>query len=139
MNKPPQYQSREGQKFSGFVRAHLAVIEAEQAAGIKLDQILADIHGQTNFKDANLDTFKNAIWRARRWVNEGKALPAQADGDNNSQAAGTSAAPTATAAEGQSVSGVKFAHVQKKSFGYQPPKAGQDMSHILGTTDKAKK
>lgn len=137
MTDAPKYTRREGQKFSGFVRSHLAVIEAEMAAGIKQEQILEEIQAQTDFKDVKLETLRMSLYRAREWASQGKRLPAQAQSAAPSPAPGP--APEQAASQPPAIPGVKFASTAKSSFDYSPTKPGQDLSHLLGTEDKGKK
>jgi hypothetical protein len=141
MTDPPKkYQSREGQKFSGFVRAHMQVIEAEQDAGITLEAILKEINEQTVFTDVNLNTLKTSLQRARKKVREGGKLPPQAA----IPAAAATGEAERQAAPAQPVNqdqgGVKIATVAKKTFDYRPAKAGEGLSHLVGgNTEKGNK
>ena len=131
---PPKYANRTGQKFSGFVRMHLSVIEAEQLAGMSLERILSDIRAGTDYKDMKLQGFKTALARARLKARAGK-LPHQAGlgpppGTPAWLPATVATSPTHPAAAADRT---VIRHAPPKgTFDFRNANEAGDLTHILG-------
>lgn len=130
MRNSEVYNSRVGQRFSGFVREHLAIIEADMAAGMPQERILEQIRAQTGFKEVSLKTLRTTIYRARDRAQKCALIPTQP------QTAASPHASSEPAGPAPATSTVRFALVATPTFDFSPAKPGQDISRLVGPQEQ---